>query len=137
MLQEGAIVSSDHEVVEFISDIFLVFKPNGTFRSVINLRNLNLFDHYEKFMQETFPFVQELIQQNDYFASLDLKSAYWSIPVHEESVKYLKFEWRDQLYTHLLPMLLFKLSSILLYKNFMALVCNFSSNGYLLCILHQ
>ena len=98
MLDEGAILPSVHEKDEFISNIFLVPKPNGKYRPVINLRNLNQFVHYEKFKQETFPFVLELIQQNDYFASLDLKSAYFSIPIHEDSVKYLKFEWRNQLY---------------------------------------
>lgn len=98
MLDEGAILPSNHEKGQFISNIFLVPKPNGKYRPVINLRQLNEYVHYEKFKQETFPFVLELIQQNDYFASLDLKSAYFSIPIHKESIKYLKFEWRDQLY---------------------------------------
>ena len=30
--------------------------------------------------------------------SIDLKDAYYSIPVAEEHQKYLKFIWRDQLY---------------------------------------
>lgn len=51
--------------------IFLVTKPNGDLRPIINLRKLNEFVHYEKFKQETFSFVLELIQPNDFFTSLD------------------------------------------------------------------
>ena len=32
-------------------------------------------------------------------ASVVLKDAYYSVPIHEEYQKYLKFQWEDQLYT--------------------------------------
>ena len=38
------------------------------------------------------------IQQNDYFASIDLKDSYYSVPVHESERKYLKFIWNDTVY---------------------------------------
>lgn len=98
MLKEGAIEFSTHENGEFISNLFLVPKPNGTFRPVINLKHLNEYVHYDKFKQETFAFVLELIQPNDWFISLDLRSAYWSIPIHQDCKKFLKFLWQDQLY---------------------------------------
>ena len=31
-------------------------------------------------------------------ASVDLKDAYYSVPIHQEHQKYLKFEWQGQLY---------------------------------------
>ena len=40
----------------------------------------------------------ELVQPNDFFTSLDLKKAYWSIPIDKQYFKYLKFEWRNKLY---------------------------------------
>lgn len=98
MLKDGAITPTVHESNEFISNIFLVPKPNGEFRPIINLRSLNEFVHYQKFKQETFPFVLELVQPNDFFTSLDLKKAYWSIPIDKQYFKYLKFEWRNKLY---------------------------------------
>ena len=98
MLKEGAIEYSTHENGEFISNLFLVPKPNGKFRPVINLMQLNEYVHYDKFKQETFAFVLELIQPNDWFISLDLRSAYWSIPIHQDCIKFLKFIWQDQLY---------------------------------------
>ena len=99
LLKEGAIVPSAPEPDQFISNIFLVPKPNGRFRPVINLKSLNQFVHYEHFKQETFPYVLELIQRNDFFTVLDLHSAYFSIPMHLQSQKYLKFIWRGVLYT--------------------------------------
>jgi hypothetical protein len=99
MLAEGAIIHSNHEEGEFISNLFLVPKSNGKFRPVINLKRLNEYVCYEKFKQETFTFVLELIQPNDWFISLDLRSAYWSVPIHEDYIKFLKFQWRNELYT--------------------------------------
>jgi len=109
MLHEGAIKYSHHEDGEFLSNIFLVLKPNEEYRPILNLKKLNEFVHYDKFKQETFSFVLELVQPNDFFTSLDLRKAYWSIPIHESFHKYLKFEWRDQLYNFVC--LVFGLSS--------------------------
>ena len=98
LLSEGAIVACFHEPHEFISNIFLVPKPNGKFRPVINLKQLNEFVVYEHFKQETFPFVLELVQKNDFFTNLDLRSAYFSIPFHPDYQKFLKFTWKGMLY---------------------------------------
>lgn len=98
LLEKGAIVQSKHEAGEFISTIFIVPKPNGKFRPVINLRYLNEFVHYEHFKQETFKVVLDLVQEGDFFTSIDLQDAYFSIPICESFQKFLKFSWRGQLY---------------------------------------
>ena len=98
MLAKGAIVPSEHEPDEFISTIFIVPKSNGKFRPVINLKFLNEFVHYEHFKQETFNVVLDLVQENDFFTSLDLRDAYFSICVQSFFQKYLKFSWQGQLY---------------------------------------
>ena len=98
LLRIGAIVPSESEPDEFISTIFIVPKPNGKFRPIINLRYLNEFIHYEHFKQETFSVVLDLLQENDYLTSVDLQNAYFSIPIHENDQKYLKFIWNGYLY---------------------------------------
>ena len=98
LLKKGAIVESVSEPDEFISTIFIVPKPNGKFRPVINLRYLNEFVHYDYFKQETFKVVLDLLQKNDFLTSVDLQDAYFSIPVHEQDQKYLKFTWNGSLY---------------------------------------
>ena len=54
LLRIGAIVPSESEPNEFISTIFIVPKPNGKFRPIINLRYLNEFIHYEHFKQQKY-----------------------------------------------------------------------------------
>ena len=98
LLQIGAIVESEHEPDEFISTLFIVPKPNGKYRPVINLRYLNEFVHYEHFKQETFKVVLELLQEGDFMTSVDMEQAYFHIPIHADSQKYLKFSWNGQLY---------------------------------------
>ena len=65
---------------------------------MINLKHLNKFVHYEHFKQEHFCIVLQLIQKGDFFTSVDLKKAYFSIPIAEDSRKYLKFLWNNTLY---------------------------------------
>lgn len=98
LLGKGAIVECDHEQGEYISTIFIVPKPNGKFRPVINLKYLNENVHYEHFKQETFQVVLDLIQENDFFTSIDLKDAYFSVPIHKDFQKYLKFQFDGILY---------------------------------------
>lgn len=98
LLLKGAIIQSEYEHGQFVSNIFIVPKPNGKFRPVINLKYLNYFVTYEHFKQETFSVILDLIQENDFFTSIDLKDAYFSIPIHEDFQKYLKFFWGGQLY---------------------------------------
>lgn len=101
LLSKGAIVPAKNEPEQFISTLFIVPKPNGKFRPVINLKYLNEFVLYEHFKQETFPVVLDLVQPNDYFTSLDLCDAYFSIPVHRDFQCFLKFIWQGKMYKFL------------------------------------
>ena len=83
LLFKRAIVRSEYEHDQFISNIFIVPKPNGKFRPVINLKYLNYFVTYQHFKQETFSIVIDLIQENDFFTSIDLKDvSQWNFGFH-------------------------------------------------------
>ena len=75
LLSKGAIIPCNDETDQFISTIFIVPKPNGKFRPIINLKYLNNFVTYEHFKQETFSVVKDLVQRNDYFTSVDLRDS--------------------------------------------------------------
>lgn len=98
LLNKGAIEPCVHEANEFISNLFLVQKKNGKFRPVINLKKLNEYVTYHHFKQETLDTILNNINRGDFFTSIDLKDAYFSIPIHENDRKYLKFIWNGQLY---------------------------------------
>ena len=97
LISKGAVVPCQSEPGEFISTLFIVPKKNGKFRPVINLRYLNHYVHYDHFKQETFKVVLDLVQKNDFFTSIDLSDAYFSVPIHTDYQKYLKFSWNGQL----------------------------------------
>ena len=98
LLEKGAIVRSDEERGQFISTIFIVPKPGGKFRPVINLRFLNDFIEYNHFKQETFSLFLDIIQKGDWFTKLDMTDGYFHISIHPHFRKYLKFRWNGVLY---------------------------------------
>jgi len=53
---------------------------------------------YEHFKMEGVSVVKALIQPNHYLAKIDLKDAYFSIPISYEHRKYLVFQWKNNLY---------------------------------------
>ena len=83
---------------QFLSNIFLRPKKDGTFRPVINLKELNSFIPYEKFKMETLKDVKNILKENDFMVKIDLKDAYFSVPINKESRKYVRFEWKGNLY---------------------------------------
>ena len=98
LLEKGAIVRSDEEWGQFISTIFIVPKPGGKFRPVINLRFLNDYIEYNHFKQETFSLFLDIIQKGDWFIKLDMTDGYFHISIHPHFRKYLKFRWNGVLY---------------------------------------
>ena len=98
LLVKGVIIPSTHEPGEFISTIFLRPKPDGTHRMILNLKKLNESVVYRHFKMDTLWTVVRMMKPNCYMASIDIKDAYYSVPVADSDQKYLKFEWHDTLY---------------------------------------
>ena len=70
-------------------------------RPVINLKSLNFFVHYEHFKMESLSSLQFLLKIGDYMAKQDLKDAYFCVPLHKESRKFVQFPWNGKLYEFL------------------------------------
>ena len=98
MIDKNVIERTEAVPGQIISNIFVVPKQDGTFRLILNLKNLN--EHVEKihFKMETLKTAVQLVKKGCYFAKLDFKDAYYSIPVHKHFRKYLRFQWMGQLY---------------------------------------
>ena len=75
----------------FYSRIFLVEKATGDWRPVIDLFHLNGFVQQTPFKMETIASVLLSIREGDFLASIDLKDAYFQIPVHQAFRKLLRF----------------------------------------------
>lgn len=83
---------------QFISSIFLVKKSNGTNRLILNLKNLNRFLSIEHFKMEDRRTAAKLVSPGCFMGKLDLKEAYFLIPVCPTDRKYLRFKFNDILY---------------------------------------
>ena len=91
MLRKGAIEVVTDRSPGFYSRLFLVEKASGGWRPVIDLSPLNRFVRQTRFVMETTRSVIASIRRNDFMLSIDLKDAYFQIPVHRSSRKYLRF----------------------------------------------
>lgn len=98
MLSIGAIEQCKHKKGEFLSPYFLVTKPNGDFRFVLNLKSLNKFVDTVHFKLENFKNVKDLLSPNVFMCTIDLKDAYYMVPINKKSRKFLRFQFKDCLF---------------------------------------
>ena len=98
LLKKGVVVESYHEPGEYISLIFVTEKSDGGYRLILNLKKLNKLAEYKKFKMETISIMLCLIRPNCFMTKVDIKDAYYSIPVLEEHQKLLKFLHKNVLY---------------------------------------
>ena len=75
----------------FYSRLFLVEKASGGWRPVIDLSPLNEFVRQTPFRMETIASVLLSVKEGDFLAPVDLKDAYFQIPIHHSSRKLLRF----------------------------------------------
>ena len=100
LIFKGAISVVNPCPQQFISTLFLMEKGQGTgeFRPVINLKALNRFLPKEKFKMEGLHTARSLLRKGDYMMKLDLRDAYYAVPIHPESRKYLCFQFKGTTY---------------------------------------
>ena len=91
MLAKGALEIARDPGPGFYSRLFLVEKVTGGWRPVIDLSHLNDFVQLTPFKMETVASVLLSVREGDFLASLDLKDAYFQIPIHGSSRKLLRF----------------------------------------------
>ena len=85
---------------QWVSNIFLRPKPNGKFRMILDLTELNKCIHYEHFKMFNLRTALDLLEQGMWMASADLTDAYYSVPITKSQRKYLRFRWKTNLYEY-------------------------------------
>ena len=75
----------------YYSRLFLVPKPDGSFRPIIDLKKLNQFIVVPSFTMETLSSIIAALQPQEWITKIDLKDAYHHILVHGNIRKYFRF----------------------------------------------
>ena len=70
---------------------FLVSKKTGGWRPILNLKPLNVTIRVDSFKMETLKNVILATQPGEWLASVDLKDAYFHVPIRQLHRKYLRF----------------------------------------------
>ena len=87
LLSKQVICESRRERNDYLSNVFTRNKKDGGKRMILNLKQFNTRITYRHFKMGSINQVIDIIRPNVYMASIDLKDAFYSIPIHHQNVK--------------------------------------------------
>ena len=73
-------------------------KNEGGNRPVINMKALNSFIPHSQFKMEGLHLIKDLLRQNYFMCKLNLKDAYFCLPLHRKHQKFIRFQWKGNIY---------------------------------------
>ena len=76
-------------------------KKDGGNCPVTNLKNLSKLIPFENFRAEGLHCLKFLPEQDDLLCKINLKEAYFSVPLNKNSQKFVRFQWSGSLYQFL------------------------------------
>ena len=98
-LETGIIEPCTHSPGSHYSSLFPRYKTDNSVRVIFNLKSFN--EQYidpVHFKMETIKDVLLLVHPGCFFASVDFKHAYFSVPMGKSLRKYFRFQWNNQLF---------------------------------------
>ena len=98
MCARGVINQIGYSEDLFISSIFGREKPNGDIRMIIDSSNLNQFVEKIHFKMDHLEVALDMIEEGMFMSSIDLKDAYYSVPIWQCHKKYLSFQWEGSIF---------------------------------------
>lgn len=98
LLKKGVVSLSKKSKYDFYSSYFLTPKNDGTQRFILNLKKLNKYLNPPHFKMEDYRTLLKLIYKNCFFTTIDLKDAYYLIPINHHDRKFLKFKFNGKSY---------------------------------------
>ena len=98
LLEKGIVEEASQVGGQAISNIFLRPKKDGGHRLILDLTWVNRHVEYEHFKMTSIQTALNMMRPECWMGSIDLKDAYYSVPVAEEHRKYLRFRWFGKLF---------------------------------------
>ena len=99
-------------------------------RPIINLKPLNVFVQKIHFKIEDINTALHAIVPGDYLVSIDLKDAYFNIPIFKPHRKFLRFKWSDQTYDITCLPFGYSLAPRVFTKVLKTVISHLRENGY-------
>ena len=99
LLQKKVICPTTLSPTSYVSPIFTTEK-DGLHRLILNLKHFNECIRYVHFKMENLQDVFALINPGVRMASIDLRDAYYTIPVARDQQQYLAFSWKGVYYCY-------------------------------------
>ena len=99
-LQAGVIERIAPSSSDIVSRVFLVPKPSGDSRMIIDLSQLNLHVVKSSFRMEDKELIKSLLNPNSFLVSIDLKDAFHTISLHQDSRRLTTFEFDNVRYCY-------------------------------------
>ena len=96
LIQKNTITEVPPNSPGFYSNVFLVRKASGGWRPVIDLKSLNARISAPHFRMSTTGSFLSTVRKGYYTFKIDLQDAYFHIPIHPCSRKYLRFAFEKQ-----------------------------------------
>lgn len=98
LIKKGVISRCEYVKGQFLSSHFLIKKPNGKHRLILNLKPFNTFVKNDHFKMEDYRSALKLMSPNIFMAKIDLKEAYYLLSIDNNYKKYLRFSFKNDLY---------------------------------------
>ena len=96
LVNRGVVDQVQFDESMYVSNVFGRPKPNGEIRMIIDLSEVNNFVQKFHFKMEHLDVALDLLDEGMFLSSIDLKDAYYSIPIFSEHKQYLTFQWEKQ-----------------------------------------
>ena len=96
--QECSRTGRKSKLTGFLQPAILVPKLNNRWRPVLDLSTLNTFLNTGSFKMETPETIRTSLRAGEWVTSIDFKDAYFHIPIHSQSRKYMRFHLQSRSY---------------------------------------
>ena len=100
MLKQNIIEPAMPSPRSFVSHMFLRPKADGSYRPILNLSGLNEFTIYRHFKMDHLSSVMRMVPKDSYMASIDITSAYFSLPVKNRDRDLLQLQFQGKRYRY-------------------------------------
>lgn len=98
LVLRGIVERISNAEAKYISNVFIRPKSNGKYRMIVDMSKLN--DNIEKkhFKMDHLQVAIDMMKPNSFMASIDLKDAYYTVPIHKEFQQYMCIQWDSQVF---------------------------------------